>query len=150
MPSTETSSEGLTKRAARVVPRKVVLGAALITGIVLVGIGLRFLFDPTTAATFFGVSRTSPGFALHQAVALRDIWLGLLAVAFALLRDWRSLALWLALGAIVCFGDAWIAASSSQRWVSVTFHLASGALCLALAVLCWSHACRVKASDRGA
>ena len=101
---------------------------------VLVLIGVRFLLQPSPAATFFGIDRANPGYALHAAVALRDLWLGLLLVAFAALKDWRAVALWLSLGALVCFGDAMIAAGSSGRWVSVTFHIASGIFCAGLAI----------------
>lgn len=116
---------------------KVTLVLALLSGLTLSVIGLRFLFDPLNAATFFGVANDGQGFALHYAVAFRDLWLGLIAIAFALFRDWRALMIWLVFGAAVCFADAWIAANWSGRWVSVTFHIAAGVFCAALARMCW-------------
>lgn len=110
---------------------------AAATGIVLCLIGLRFLLSPEAAATFFGIDRRNPGFAPHAAIALRDLWLGLLVVIFAILRDWRAIALWLGLATFVCFGDAIIAASASGRWVSVAFHSTSGLFCGALATAAW-------------
>lgn len=107
------------------------------TGVVLSLIGVRFLLQPEPAATFFGIDRRDPGFAPHAAIALRDLWLGVLVIAFAVLRDWRAVALWLALATLVCFGDAGIAATSSGRWVSVAFHSGSGLFCAALAALAW-------------
>lgn len=114
-----------------------VLWLALAAGIVLALIGLRFLLQPEPAATFFGIDRRAPGFAPHAAIALRDLWLGLLVVAFAVLADWRAVALWLGLATLVCFGDALIAATSSGRWVSVAFHVGSGLFCGCLAAGAW-------------
>ena len=110
---------------------------ALATGFILFLIGVRFLLQPELAATFFGIDRRAPGFAPHAAIALRDLWLGALLMVFAALRDWRAVALWLAFGALVCFGDALIATSSSGRWVSIAFHVGSGVLCSALAAVAW-------------
>lgn len=110
---------------------------AVATGVVLCLIGLRFLISPEVAASFFGIDRRNPGFAPHAAIALRDLWLGLLVVIFAALRDWRAIALWLGLAMFVCFGDALIAASSSGRWVSVAFHTGSGLFCGVLAIAAW-------------
>lgn len=110
---------------------------AVATGVVLSLIGIRFLLQPEAAATFFGIDRRDPGFAPHAAIALRDLWLGLLVIAFALLKDWRAVALWLGLATLVCFGDAVIAMTSSGRWVSVAFHGASGLFCGILATLAW-------------
>ena len=107
------------------------------TGVVLSLIGVRFLLQPEAAATFFGIDRRAPGFAPHAAIALRDLWLGLLMIAFALLKDWRAVALWLGLATLVCLGDAAIAITSSGRWVSVAFHSASGLFCGILATLAW-------------
>ena len=113
---------------------------AIATGVVLSLIGIRFLLQPEPAANFFGIDRHDPGFAPHAAIALRDLWLGLLVIAFALLKDWRAVALWLGLATLVCFGDAIIAATSSGRWVSVAFHSGSGLFCAGLAALAWRSA----------
>lgn len=115
----------------------VLLGLAIATGVVLSLIGMRFLLAPEAAATFFGIDRRDPGFAPHATIALRDLWLGLLMVVFAVLRDWRAVGLWLGLATLVCFGDALIAATSSGRWVSVAFHSGSGLFCGVLAASAW-------------
>jgi len=116
---------------------KLVFWLAVATGLVLSIIGLRFLLQPESAANFFGIDRRSPGFAPHAAIALRDLWLGLLLIALAVLRDWRAVALWLGLATLVCFGDAAIAAVSSGRAVSIAFHGGSGLFCGILATLAW-------------
>ena len=107
----------------------------VVGGVMLTAIGVRFLADPVNAATFFGIDQRDLGHHLHHAVALRDLWLGLMAIAFAMLKDWRALALWFGLGMLICFGDAFIAASASGRWVSVTFHSVSGVVCAVLGLL---------------
>jgi hypothetical protein len=110
---------------------------ALATGAVLALIGVRFLLQPEVAATFFGIDRRAPGFALHYAIALRDLWLGALLIVFAALKDWRAVALWLGFGALICFGDALIATLSGGRWISIAFHTASGLFCGGLALAAW-------------
>ena len=119
---------------------RVVLWLAIATGVVLCLIGIRFLADPRSAAFFFGIDKQNPGFAPHAAIGLRDLWLGLLLVAFAFLRDWRAIALWLGFAAIVCFSDAVIAATSSGRGSAVAFHTVSGVFCAALGWMAWSRA----------
>lgn len=110
---------------------------AVAGGVLLLAIGLRFWLDPETAARGFGVPRGHAGHALHQAIALRDIWLGALAVLLALLKEWRALALWLALGTVVCWGDAAIVLGAGGKWGPVAFHLGAGAVSLVLAALVW-------------
>lgn len=117
--------------------RRNVMILGILTGLVLFGIGVRFLVVPSGAAKFFGIAPDAPVPALHYVVALRDLWLGGLAIAFAALREWRALALWLAMAVAVCFADAWIAATSSGRVVSVAFHIGSGLFCAALAIASW-------------
>jgi hypothetical protein len=123
----------------RIDSQKIVYWLALATGAVLILIGLRFLLQPEQAATFFGIDRRMPGYALHAAVALRDLWLGFLLVAFVVLKERRALALWLGLATLVCFSDALIAAGSSGRWLPVGFHAASGVFCAVLAAAAWRH-----------
>lgn len=123
---------------------------SIATGVVLCAIGLRFLIQPETAAGFFGIDRRTPGIAPHAAIALRDLWLGLILIAFTVLKDWRAIAIWLGLGALVCLGDAAIALVSSGRWVSVSFHVASGMFCTWLASAAWRlHDRSKRTSDRG-
>lgn len=112
-----------------------VLGIA--TGVVLLAIGIRFLVVPERAGQFFGLGRPGGPYDLHYVIALRDLWLALLLIGLAVLEEWRALALSLALGALVCFGDGLIVASSSGRAGPLMFHTASGVFCAVLAGLCW-------------
>jgi hypothetical protein len=109
----------------------------LIGGVMLTFIGLRYFLVPEGAARTFGVPGRPAGYELHYVIGLRNVWLGLLAVAFAALREWRALALWFALGAIVCFADASIAAGSTGRLPQVAFHFGSGLAFIGLATGCW-------------
>jgi hypothetical protein len=115
-----------------------VLGLAIAAGVALLLIGIRFLVVPHQAARFFGLANPPGPFDLHHIVALRDIWLALMLIGLALLREWRALALCLGLGAAVCLGDAAIVLASSARPSAVAFHLASGVYCGALAWSAWS------------
>lgn len=103
-------------------------------GLLLALIGVRFMLVPRTAANNFGLAKDVTGLELHYVVGLRDVWLGLLAVAFAALREWRALALWLALGALVCFADALVVATATGKPLAIAFHAGSGVFCALLAL----------------
>ena len=106
-------------------------------GLLLALIGARYLLVPEQAAVTFGVPRRPAGHELYYIIGLRNLWLGLLAVAFAALRQWRALALWFAMGTIVCFADAAIAASSTGKLPQVAFHIGCGIGCAVLAAILW-------------
>jgi hypothetical protein len=120
------------------------LALCLIGGILLTVIGVRYFLVPQSAARTFGVPGRPAGFELHYIIGLRNVWLGLLAVAFAVLREWRALALWFAAAVVVCFADGLIAATSTGGIPQVAFHVGCGIVSAALAVLC-----RRAARDRG-
>lgn len=103
-------------------------------GVLLAVIGVRFMVVPRTAANNFGLAKEIMGYELHRMVGLRDIWLGGLAVVLGMMREWRALMAWFALGAIVCFADAGIAAQSSGKAVAIAFHTLSGVFCAGLAL----------------
>jgi hypothetical protein len=124
---------------------RILLWLSIAAGLTLFVIGVRFLAVPQSAARFFGIGGQQLSFDLHYVIALRDLWLAALLVVLALLRDWRGLALWFGLGAIVCLGDSWIATASSGRVLSVVFHLVSGVFCALLAAACWQRARRAAA-----
>ena len=113
--------------------QRLLLVICFIVGLVLTIIGFRFFIVPNSAAFTFGLTEPRTGFALHYVIGLRDIWLGLLAVALTLWRQWLALALWFGLGSIVCLADALIVHGSSGEPVQVGFHVGSGIVFVALA-----------------
>ncbi len=119
------------------VRRRWLQGLAIAAGVALTLIGMRFGLVPRSAARFFGIDTPSAPAHLHYVIAVRDIWLGLLIIALALLRDWRAMALWLAFGAVVCFADVLIVANATAWIGPMLFHVASGTYCGALGVACW-------------
>lgn len=136
--------ERLRRLAAPQTPRRDrrIVGLAMFAGVLLSIIGIRFFLVPDSAARTFGLLPRPNGFQLHAVIALRDVWLGLLAIGFAWLQEWRALALWLVLGALVCFGDAGIVVAANGKPLPVLFHLVSGVFCGVLAALCWRRALR--------
>lgn len=102
------------------------MGIAALKGDVLAVIGLRFLIAPEAASRFFAPARALPGSSSITSVHCAISGLGALAVA---------LAVWFALGALVCLGDAAIVVTATAKPLAIAFHLASGALCAALAVV---------------
>lgn len=116
---------------------RLILVLGIVGGVLLTIIGIRYFATPEGAARSFGISARPAGYEFHYVIGLRNVWLGLLAVAFAVLREWRALALWFALGTIVCFADAFIAASSTGRLPQVAFHAGCGLACIGLAAGSW-------------
>lgn len=124
------------------VRRRWLQGLAIATGLVLLLIGLRFAIVPRSAARFFGLDTPSTPAHLHYVVAVRDIWLALLVIVLAGLREWRALALWLGFGAFACFTDAAIVAHATGWMRAIVFHIACGLFCLGLATFCWRETSR--------
>jgi uncharacterized protein DUF4267 len=116
---------------------RALVALGLVGGLLLAVIGLRYLLVPQSAARTFGVPGHPAGFELHYIIGLRNVWLGLMAAAFALLREWRALALWFAGAVVVCGADALIAAASTGRVPQVAFHLGCAIASAILAPLCW-------------
>ncbi len=116
---------------------RLVLVLCLFGGALLTLIGIRYFLVPQSAARTFGVPGRPAGFELHYIIGLRNVWLGLLAVAFAALREWRALALWFTAAVVVCFADGLIAASSTGAVTQVAFHFGCGVASAVLAALCW-------------
>lgn len=110
---------------------------AIAAGVSLALIGVRFGLVPRSAARFFGIDTPAAPAHLHYVIAVRDLWLGVLIIMFACWRDWRALALWLAMGSIICFADAIIVARATAWIGSILFHIASGIYCAALGFACW-------------
>lgn len=115
----------------------------IFAGMVLTVIGIRFIAVPQDAAFTFGLGHEIVGDELHHVVAMRDLWLGLMAVALAGLREWRALGLWFVMGAAVCVADAAIVASTTAKWWALTFHLSSGLFCGWVGIACLRHAKRL-------
>jgi hypothetical protein len=117
--------------------RRWLQGLATAAGVALALIGIRFGLVPRSAARFFGIDTPTAPTHLHYVIAVRDIWLGALIIAFACWRDWRALALWLGFGALICFADVLIVAHATAWGGPILFHTASGIYCAVLGFACW-------------
>jgi hypothetical protein len=117
--------------------RKAALVLGVVGGVLLAVIGIRFFLVPHSAARTFGVPGRPAGFELYYIIGLRNVWLGLLAVAFAALREWRALALWFTGAVVVCIADGTIVATSTGGIPQVAFHFSCGLASAVLALLCW-------------
>lgn len=134
------------------VRRRWLQGLAIATGLALGLIGLRFGLVPRSAARFFGLDTPAAPAHVHYVVAVRDLWLALLVIALAVLREWRALALWLGLAVVACLIDAVIVMQATGWMRATLFHVASGLICLGLAIACWREATQLQddaKSDRG-
>jgi hypothetical protein len=109
--------------------------ATLLTGLTLCFIGARFLVVPGTAAAAFGVPLA--GLAAYAvAKGARDLSVGVLLIAFALLGERRAAALALLLGSVIPVVDgaivlAWRGAHPGY----LAIHWGTAVFCIALGVL---------------
>lgn len=114
--------------------------AGMVAGVVLLIIGIRFIAAPRLANWTYGLGREPKVAALDAVIGLRDVWLAGLAIAFAAMREWKALALWLLLGSLVCWGDALIVLAHDGPWPALAFHILSGVFCLWVGWRCWRFA----------
>lgn len=142
------STHALTDRLAPLNPseKRHLVWLGVFAGMVLTVIGIRFIAVPQGAAFTFGLGHDIVGDELHQVVAMRDLWLGLMAVVLASLREWRALGLWFVMGAAVCVADAAIVASATATWWALAFHLSSGLFCGWVGFACLRYAKRLGTS----
>ena len=112
-----------------------VLAVCLLAGALLTLIGIRYLLIPRAAAITFGVPGRPAGYELHYIIGLRNVWLGLLAIGFALLRQWLALTLWFGMGTLVCLADAVIVGVSTGKPAQLAFHIGSGIVCLIMTLV---------------
>ncbi len=119
-------------------------------GLLLVVIGGRFLIDPRSAQSTFGLAKGGLVHELHAIVGLRDLWLGSIAIILASLKEWRALTVWFGLGAVVCVADSAIVAATTGKLWAIAFHVGSGVFCGWLALACWrAHRRAALPSDPG-
>lgn len=117
---------------------------SLLTGLGLVFIGLRFLLAPRAGAEGFGVflPPTDTQYAFHYAKGIRDVFAGLLLVAFAGLGYDRPLAWVLLLGALIPGVDlAIVRAQPTASLAQELPHLLAIGLLLGLAASLFSTRC---------
>lgn len=117
--------------------RRAARWGAVAIGLALTGIGIRFAIAPGAASRAFGTGNDATGWGLHMAVALRDVWLGVLAVVLGVLGEWRALAYWFGLGTGVCLADSMLAAWAGGGLWPVAFHLGAGLLFAVLSHAAW-------------
>jgi hypothetical protein len=117
--------------------RLVLILLCLLGGFLMTVIGVGYFVVPEQVARAFGVPGRPAGYELHHIIGLRNVWLGLLAVALAALREWRGLALWFTGAVAVCLADGLIAATSTGAIPQVALHFGCGIASAVLAVRCW-------------
>ncbi len=133
MSMSSNSSTSVEQEPKLVARQKRVTWLSLMIGVLLTIIGIRFFLVPESASFTFGVAHPPKGDELHHIIAIRDVWLGLMAALFAWFREWRALAIWLVGAALTCWTDAIIVQYSTAHFWALAFHVSSGVFCLALA-----------------
>ena len=103
----------------------------------LVMMGVAFCLDPVDAARLFGVPLSGTADGTYVSVAaVRDISVGVLTLAFAVLRDRRAVGLCVLLGAIIPIGDGIIVLRNSATPLHfLPLHWGGAVACVAFAWL---------------
>jgi hypothetical protein len=105
----------------------------------LIAMGIFFILDNVAAAKLFGVPlQDGIGGTYVTVAAVRDLSVGLLALAFALLRDRRAMGLIVLLGAIIPIGDGLVVlrhSASPSEFLPLHWGGAAGCLIFAFLLL---------------
>jgi len=89
--------------------QKIAFYATLLTGLLLVFIGGRFLLDPLGAETGFGIHVPVNGnFSFHYIKGIRDLFSGVVILVFLWAREQRGLGLLLLTAAMIPTVDFFI------------------------------------------
>jgi len=87
---------------------------ALITGLGLIFIGVRFLLAPEVAEAGYGIQFNELGdYSFHSVKGIRDIFSGLLISVFVLMKERRALGVTLLAGTIIPVIDMLIVLNKS-------------------------------------
>ncbi|NLR64315.1 DUF4267 domain-containing protein [Chitinophaga varians] len=78
----------------------------LLTGLLLIFIGARFLLVPMTAETAFGIHTSTGGdYSFHYIKGVRDLFTGVAIVLLLLMREFRAAGFLLLAGSIIPMVD---------------------------------------------
>lgn len=78
----------------KIIPSKIANYTTILTGLLLVFIGARFLLSPLEGEAGFGIHVPVNGiYSFHYIKGIRDLSVGLLLILLCLAKEWRSLGL---------------------------------------------------------
>jgi hypothetical protein len=118
----------------KVIPSKIANYTTILTGLLLVFIGSRFLLTPLEAEAGFGIHVPVNGiYSFHYIKGIRDLSVGLLLVLLCLAKEWRSLGLTMLCIMMVPLTDFLIVFTSpGHRTSSIFPHLIAVVITLVL------------------
>lgn len=110
---------------------KIFTGIALLTGVGLIFIGLRFIIAPEVAESGFGIRfNNAADFSFHFIKGIRDIFSGFLISLFLIMRERRALAITLLAGIMIPIMDLIVVLKDPiNGLVSATPHLMAIVIC---------------------
>ena len=107
----------------------------LLTGLLLLFIGARFLLSPQTAELAYGIHIHTGDFSFHYIKGIRDIFSGLLVIVLLLAKEYRALGLALLCATIVPAGDFFIVLSHADFEVNKLYpHISAIIICVVFGV----------------
>lgn len=107
----------------------------LLTGLLMLFIGGRFLLIPADAEAAYGIHITTGDFSFHYIKGIRDIFSGLLVIVLLLTKEFRALGIALLCATIIPLADFLIVLSHEDYEVSKLYpHLTAIVICVVFGV----------------
>lgn len=97
---------------------KISYAIALLTGLGMIFLGVRFFLSPEAATAGYGIHFNAQGdYSFHYIKGIRDIFSGLLMCAFVLMNERRALGVTLLAGTMIPVTDMLIVLNKSYNGV---------------------------------
>jgi hypothetical protein len=107
----------------------------LLTGLLMLFIGGRFLLSPAVAETAYGIHITTGDFSFHYIKGIRDIFSGVLVIVLLFAKEYRALGFALLCAAIIPLADFLIVMSHADYEVNKLYpHLTAIVICVVFGV----------------
>ena len=107
----------------------------LLTGLLLLFIGVRFIISPQVAELAYGIHIHTDDFSFHYIKGIRDIFSGLLVIILLFAKEYRALGFALLCATIIPAGDFCIVLSHPDFEVSKLYpHISAIIICIVFGI----------------
>ena len=110
---------------------KISYAIALILGLAMIFLGVRFFTNPDAATAAFGIKFNAQGdYSFHYIKGIRDVFSGLLICAFVLMKERRALGVTLLAGTMIPLNDLLIVINKPYTGIGEAMsHSIAAAVC---------------------
>ena len=110
---------------------KIAYSIALLTGLAMIFLGVRFFFAPEAATAAFGIHFNDQGdYSFDYIKGIRDVFSGVIICIFVLIKEKRALGVTLLAGTIIPINDMLIVLSKNYAgFLQALPHMIAIAIC---------------------